>query len=235
MFTRSNLGYTIRNFNQSSDLSEDSGIWWGGYWNFFIFFSIFLCSGSGGGFSHILRKICQVAGEGCNPYTGDTWEILLANYKGRPMPFHYLYNWLLPLARFRKSRPQGKRWKKLDDGKPWLAENVAAAGRHLEIFDDVIFPTWEVAGHHGNLVQPTLKISWRSDQWLRFYSVSYIVGVRLHGNALNIDGLLQCCCPCKVNGGIMRAFFPIFRKMSDFPNFFLSNRWRFFDNSWTGL
>jgi hypothetical protein len=49
---------------------------------------------------------------------------------------------------------------KLDDGKPrWLAENVAATGRHLEIFDDVIFPTWEVAGHHGNLVQPTLKIS----------------------------------------------------------------------------
>ena len=47
------------------------------------------------------------------PPGGDTWEILLANYKGRPMPFHYLYNWLLPLARFRKSRPQGKRrWKK---------------------------------------------------------------------------------------------------------------------------
>jgi hypothetical protein len=56
---------------------------------------------------------------------------------------------------------------------------------------DVIFPTWEVAGHHGNLVQPTLTISSRSDQWLHFYSVSYIVGVRLHGNVYR-RAAVQC-------------------------------------------
>ena len=46
------------------------------------------------------------------PPGGETSEILLANYKGPPMPFHYLYNWLLPLARFRKSRPDKNRYRK---------------------------------------------------------------------------------------------------------------------------
>ena len=46
------------------------------------------------------------------PPGGETCEILLANYKGPPMPFHYLYNWLLPLARFRKSRPDKNRYRK---------------------------------------------------------------------------------------------------------------------------
>ena len=46
------------------------------------------------------------------PRGGETCEILLANYKGPPMPFHYLYNWLLPLAWFRKSRPDKNRYRK---------------------------------------------------------------------------------------------------------------------------
>ena len=51
------------------------------------------------------------------PPGGETWEILLANYKGPPMPFHYLYNWLLPLARFRKSRPDKNRYRKKEEEK----------------------------------------------------------------------------------------------------------------------
>ena len=54
-------------------------------------------------FSHIFAR---------PPPGGETCEILLANYKGPPMPFHYLYNWLLPLARFRKSRPDKNRYRK---------------------------------------------------------------------------------------------------------------------------
>ena len=83
-------------------------------------------------FSHIFARPPPPGGETC--------EILLANYKGPPMPFHYLYNWLLPLARFRKSRPDKNRYRKkkkeeeLDMASHlWLAENVAAAGRHLEM------------------------------------------------------------------------------------------------------
>ena len=59
------------------------------------------------------------------PPGGDTLEILLANYKGPPMPFHYLYNWLLPLARFRKSL-SGKKMKK---EKVTLAKYTSRADR----------------------------------------------------------------------------------------------------------
>ena len=45
------------------------------------------------------------------PRGGETCEILLAHYKDPPMPFHYLYNWLLPLARFRKSRRDKNRYR----------------------------------------------------------------------------------------------------------------------------
>ena len=67
MFTRSNLGYKIRNFYLSSDLSGDSGF--GVLDNFLYIFFDFLGSGSvGGGFRHYLIKICQVAGKPCNHY-----------------------------------------------------------------------------------------------------------------------------------------------------------------------
>ena len=51
------------------------------------------------------------------PPGGETSEILLANYKGPPMPCHYLYNWLLPFARFRKSRPDKNRYRKKEEKK----------------------------------------------------------------------------------------------------------------------
>ena len=93
---------------------------------------LYTCTEKWAFFSHIFSA---------PPPGGDTWEILLANYKGRPMLFHYLYNWLLPLARFRKSRPQGrrKRWKKRKFTLPKYTSHADWPRSYFSVLRKVIF------------------------------------------------------------------------------------------------
>ena len=81
------------------------------------------------------------------------------------MPFHYLYNWLLPLARFRKSRPDKNRYRKKErrrrKRKSTLPKHTSIADRPAAYLggDELIAGSFKPGDlNHDNLSKTEVKV-----------------------------------------------------------------------------